>query len=50
MKFGALSLVACVSAHNGIISDSEYRFMKFITEEGRSYGTVAEYQFRLAQF
>ena len=50
MKFGALALAGAVSAFDGLVSETEYKFMKYITEEGKSYGTTAEFNFRLAQF
>ena len=46
MKFGSLSLVAGVSA----FSEVEQQFLIYISEEGKMYGTEAEYKFRLAQF
>jgi cathepsin L len=32
------------------MAPEDYEFMKFVTEHGKSYGTVAEFQFRSAQF
>lgn len=49
MKFAAALLVASASA-DAIISENEYKFMGYITKFGKSYGTVAEYRFRLAQY
>jgi len=49
MKFAVAALLATASAYETIES-SEYAFMKYITEQGRMFGTVAEYNFRLAQF
>ena len=52
MKFAAL--VATVSAYGlnstDEISAVEYNFMGYLSNFNKSYGTVAEYQFRLAQF
>ena len=33
-----------------VLTPEDYEFMKFVTEHGKSYGTVAEFQFRAAQF
>ena len=51
MKFAAL--VGAAAAHNlqnDVISATEYQFMGFVSNYGRSYATKAEYNFRLAQF
>jgi len=52
MKYAAL--VAGTSAFalqsGDVISATEYKFMSFISSYNRSYGTVAEYKFRLEQF
>ena len=45
-SFAALALVAAVSA----TTEVESAFMGYITQYGKSYTTVAEYQFRLEQF
>jgi len=45
-SFIALALVGAVSA----TSEVESAFLGYITQYGKSYGTVAEYQFRLEQF
>jgi len=47
MKFAA---VMGIAAAEELLSATEYKFMNFITEHGRSYATKAEYSFRLAQF
>jgi len=47
MKFAAM--MGAASAHE-LLSATEYKFMSFITEHGRSYATKAEYDFRLNQF
>jgi C1A family cysteine protease len=44
--FIALTLAAAVTANNEI----ESAFMGYITQYGKSYGTVEEYKFRLGQF
>ena len=33
-----------------LMAPEDYKFMEFVTEYGKSYGTVAEFQFRSAQF
>merc|ERR1719246_90238 len=43
--FFAAALCAFASAN-----DMEGRFMQWISEHGRSYGTVEEYKFRMAEF
>ena len=54
MKFAVAALLGATSAYGlnsgDVISETEYKFMSFISEHQRSYGTVAEYKFRLAQF
>jgi len=45
-SFVALALVSAASA----MSEVESAFLGYITQFGKSYGTVAEYQFRLEQF
>jgi hypothetical protein len=45
-SFIALALVSAASA----LSEVESAFLGYITQYGKSYGTVAEYQFRLEQF
>tara|TARA_B110000305_G_C18986660_1_gene424126 strand:+ start:93 stop:452 length:360 start_codon:yes stop_codon:yes gene_type:complete len=43
--------VAMFRSHNyGIISAEEQQFFQFIAEHGKTYGTRAEYHFRLNQF
>ena len=44
-SFIALALAAVASA-----SEQGARFMQFITEHGKSYGTVEEFEFRFAQW
>ena len=46
MKF---ALIGAVAAHN-LVSDTEYKFMAYIGKHNKSYGTVAEYKFRLEQY
>ena len=49
--FAAVKAAAATSLFSGDVMQSEdYEFMKFVTEHGKSYGTVAEFQFRSAQF
>jgi len=43
--FFAAALAAFASAN-----DMEGRFMQWISEHGRSYGTVEEYKFRMNEF
>jgi hypothetical protein len=51
MKFAAALLLASAGAHKlEIMSPVEYKFIDFISKEGRSFGTVAEYKFRLEIF
>merc|ERR1712166_961567 len=33
-----------------ILTSMDYEFMRFVTEHGKSYGTVAEFNFRGEQF
>jgi len=47
MKFAAIMGIA---AAEELLSATEFKFMNFITEHGRSYATKAEYSFRLAKF
>ena len=49
MKFAVATLIATASAYE-TVAPSEYAFMKYVSDFGKSYGTVAEYKFRLAQF
>jgi heme-binding NEAT domain protein len=42
------ALIAAASA--GIMDHYDYKFMEFVTEHGKSYGTRAEYDFRAAIF
>jgi C1A family cysteine protease len=49
MKFAVAALLATASAYETIES-VEYEFMEFITKHGRSFGTKAEYNFRLNVF
>ena len=46
--FFALALAGAVSATP--INDFEHKFMGYMTQYGKSYGTVDEYLFRLEQF
>jgi hypothetical protein len=43
------ALLGIVSSYQ-LVAPEEYEFMKFITTHGRSYGTKAEYNFRLDIF
>jgi len=47
MKFAAL--IGATAAHD-LVSQTEYKFMAYIGKYNRSYGTVAEYKFRLDQY
>ena len=47
--FSKMSLIAAaVSAHghNGLLTADDYKFMDFVSQQGRSYGTMAEFKFR----
>jgi hypothetical protein len=46
--FIALALASAVSATP--LSDIEHKFMGYMTQYGKSYGTIEEYQYRLVQF
>jgi hypothetical protein len=46
--FFALALAGAVSA--APLNDIEHKFMGYMTQYGKSYGTIAEYAFRLEQF
>ena len=54
MKFAVAALLGATSAYGlnsgDVISETEYKFMSYVSEYNRSFGTVAEYKFRLAQF
>ncbi len=54
MKFAVAALLGATSAYSlnseDAISETEYKFMSYVSSFNRSYGTVAEYKFRLAQF
>ena len=43
-------LMGALTGQSDKIEAVEYEFMAFITKHGRSYGTRAEYNFRLEQF
>lgn len=45
-SFVAATLAVAVSA----ISENEFAFMNFISQYGKSYNSIQEYEFRLAQF
>jgi C1A family cysteine protease len=49
MKFATAILLASASAYD-LMASEEYDFMRFVTEQGRSFGTRAEYEFRLEVF
>ena len=46
--FFALAIAGAVSA--APLNDIEHKFMGYMTQYGKSYGTIAEYAFRLEQF
>ena len=52
MKFAVAALLGATSAYGlnsgDVISETEYKFMSYVSEYNRSFGTVAEYKFRLA--
>ena len=47
MKFATIMGVA---AAEELLSATEYKFMSFVSDHGRSYATKAEYNFRMNQF
>ena len=49
MKFALACLLANVSAME-LMTAEDYQFMDFVSREGRSFGTVAEYNFRAEIF
>ena len=49
MKFAAAALLANVSAME-LMTEADYQFMSFVSEEGKSYATVAEFNFRKSLF
>ena len=53
MKYAALAALGLVSVNAFLsdrISEEELMFMKYVTEWNKSYGTKAEFEFRLEQF
>ena len=44
------ALTASTLYSSDVMTPEDYKFMEYITEYGKSYGTVAEFQFRLTQF
>ena len=53
MKFAVAALVGAISGYGlsgDVISETEFKFMAYISSYNKTYGTVAEYKFRLAQF
>jgi len=54
MKFAQAALLGAVTAYGLNSSDEisavEYTFMGYLSNYNKSYGTVAEYKYRLAQF
>ena len=49
--FAAVKAAATSSLFTAdVMSPVDYKFMEFVTMHGKSYGTVAEFQFRAAQF
>jgi len=53
MKYAALAALGLVSVNAFLsdrISEEEMMFMKYVTEWNKSYGTKAEFEFRLEQF
>lgn len=50
MKFATLALAGAASARSFLMTETEYQFAEYVSDEGKSYGTTAEYNFRLAQF
>jgi C1A family cysteine protease len=52
MKFAVAALIANVSAYKvgELMTEEHYKFFDFITQEGRSFGTKAEFEFRFEIF
>jgi C1A family cysteine protease len=46
MKFAVAALLGLAAAESDILTAEDYKFMEFVSKHGRSYGTVAEYNFR----
>ena len=48
MKFAIAALIANASAYElgQLMTAEDYKFMAFVSEQGRSFGTVAEFNFR----
>lgn len=49
MKFAVAALLAYAQAAE-LMNENEYKFMNFVTEHGKSYATVEEYNFRFNIF
>jgi len=43
-------MFALKAAATAVMTSGDYEFMAYVTEYGKSYGTVAEYNFRKEQF
>jgi C1A family cysteine protease len=50
MKFAVAALVGLASASTELLTSEDYKFMEYVSKFGRTYGTVAEYNFRKEQF
>lgn len=53
MKFSTIfaGSIACASAHDfELVSNTEYKFMSYVSSFNKSYGTRSEYKLRLAIF
>ncbi len=49
--FAAVKAATASTLFSGnLMTPEDYKFMEFVTEYGKSYGTVAEFQFRSAAF
>jgi hypothetical protein len=47
MKIAAALLVLGSTSAHQLMSSDDYKFMEFIAKFGKTYGTKAEYNFRL---
>lgn len=50
--YAKLALIGAVSAHNlkDTLDAYDYKFMAYVSQHNKSYGTTAEFQFRKNQF
>jgi C1A family cysteine protease len=50
MKFATALLIGAVSANQGLLTEDDYEFFRYVANYGKSYGTKAEFEFRAAEF